>query len=317
MVDPSKTGVFQKLFIESKDRILKFIFFGNYFYGTCIIALSIEASLQQRKGLNDPIYYLLVFSLTTIYYTIPYIRKKVSNTANKRVQWYNQHQKMLMSSQLILSLSVICMSAIWLNKYWNGIGSLSLHSYFLLSIFPLAGIFYYGSRSKALKKFSLRSIGWLKPFVIGFVWAGLATVYPVIFYGIETNSAYIPTTVGAFLFLKNFMFVSMLGIIFDIKDFEDDQLRQLQTIVVMTGLKKTLFLIVIPFSILGLGTFIYYALTHSFHLGKILFNTIPFLLLILTSFSLKKNRSILYYFIIIDGLMMIKAICGIIAITYF
>jgi 4-hydroxybenzoate polyprenyltransferase len=113
------------------------------------------------------------------------------------------------------------------------------------------------------------------------------------------------------------MFVSMLCIIFDIKDYEDDQRQNLKTIVVQTGLLKTIFLIVIPLSVLGLGTFIYYALTHSFHPGKIILNTIPFLLLIGIAYSLKKYKSILYYFIIIDGLLVVKAICGTIAITYF
>ena len=49
-------------------RILEFIFFSNYFYGICAIALSIEASLQQQFPLNGVAYFLLVFGVTVLYY---------------------------------------------------------------------------------------------------------------------------------------------------------------------------------------------------------------------------------------------------------
>ena len=50
----------------SNNAMIRFIFFGNYFYGLCAIALSIEASLQQQYSLNSLLYYAIVFCATIL-----------------------------------------------------------------------------------------------------------------------------------------------------------------------------------------------------------------------------------------------------------
>ncbi len=157
----------------------------------------------------------------------------------------------------------------------------------------------------------------LKPFVIGFIWAGLVTVYPVLFHQAVKGLDYIPTAIGSLLFLKNFMFVTVLCIMFDIKDYAMDYNQQIKTFVVNNGLRKTIFYIIIPLCIIGLGVFLAYGTTHQFSLMKILLNTIPFVLLIIVAYSMHSRRSILYYLGVIDGLMLVKAVCGSIAMIYF
>jgi hypothetical protein len=56
---------------------------------------------------------------------------------------------------------------------------------------------------------SLRNRGWLKPFVIGFVWAGPVTIYPVLFSSIQDGSL-CPWFISFLLFIKNFMYITML-----------------------------------------------------------------------------------------------------------
>jgi hypothetical protein len=65
----------------------------------------------------------------------------------------------------------------------------------------------------------------------------------------------------------------------------------------------------------GLGTFIMYAMLRDFPLLRILINTIPFILLIIVAYSMHRRKSILYYLAIIDGLMLAKAVCGTIGIS--
>lgn len=189
--------------------------------------------------------------------------------------------------------------------------------WFLVIIFPLVAILYYGVENKDLGKYSLRNVGWLKPFIIGFVWAGLATIYPVLYYDIVNGLPYKYTFIGCLLFLKNFMFVSVIGIMFDIKDYAMDHNRELKTFVVKVGLRYTIFFILIPLCILGFGTFLIYGFTHHFSAMKMLLNAIPFILLITVAFSMKQRRPILYYLIIIDGLVLVKAICGSVAMVWF
>ena len=103
---------------------------------------------------------------------------------------------------------------------------------------------------------------------------------------------------------------------FDIKDFAADHNHHLKTFVVTWGLRKTIFYILIPLSIIGLGSFIFYAVSYDFPKFRVLINTIPFVLLIIVAYSLHRRKSILYYLAIIDGLMLVKAVCGILGIIF-
>lgn len=113
------------------------------------------------------------------------------------------------------------------------------------------------------------------------------------------------------------MYITMLCILFDIKDYAMDYNAELKTLVVKLGLRRTIFYFIIPLCVVGLGSFLVYAIARDFSLLKILINIIPFVLIIIVSYSMHHRRSIFYYLIIIDGLMLAKALCGITAMTFF
>jgi hypothetical protein len=297
--------------------LIGFIFFGNYFYGLCAVALSIEASLQQRYPLNSLLYYTIVFCATVLYYTRAYITDVNVTTNNKRTLWYVQFRRWVFFSQILFTIIVVLCAGIFLLKNWQHLKWLSWWDWALIFVFPVTAALYYGINSKKFGRFNLRNSGWLKPFVIGFAWAGLVTVYPVLFYSLDYGLIFEPTLVGLFLFIKNFMFITILCIMFDIKDYAVDYNRQLKTFVVEVGLRKTIFYIIIPLCIIGLVSFISYAILRHFHVLKIGLNIIPFAALIAVAWSMHRRKSILYYLIIIDGLMLVKALCGTIAMLYF
>lgn len=296
------------------NPLTRFIFYGNYFYGLCAVALSIEATLQQQFPLNSFFYFATVFCVTVVYYSRAYIIERSVNTSNERSLWYNRFQKFVIGSQVTLTMFSLAFVLYFLQHDWKKILHVSALEIFLTIIFPLVAILYYGVSGT---RYSLRNIGWLKPFVIGFAWAGPVTFYPVIYYSIHHDLEYHLTIIGCLLFLKNFMFVSVLCIMFDIKDYASDSGFKLNTFVVKVGLRKTIFFIIIPLCILGLGTFVVYGISRGFHPVKILLNVLPFLLLLWTAYSLHTRKSLLYYLIVVDGLMLAKAVCGSIAMIYF
>lgn len=300
------------------NGLVRLLLFGNYFYGICAVGLSIEASLQQHTPLNSIAYYLLVFAATVLYYTHAYIAEPApgaAHSANKRSAWYFRNRQFVTRSQVLLTAAFIVLSVYWINIHWQNILHTNPLHWMLLIVFPAVAALYYGSAAPASSTYNLRNKGWLKPFVIGFVWAGAVTVYPLLFGSIEDNRPYLTDYVNILLFIKNVMYISMLCIMFDIKDYAADHNRLLKTFVVRVGLRKTIFYILIPLSIIGLGTFILYATLHHFPLLRILINAIPFILLIIVAYSMHRRKSILYYLAIIDGLMLVKAICGIIGMT--
>lgn len=293
----------------------RFLFYGNYFYGICAIALSIEASLQQHAALNGPAYYLFVFCATVLYYTHAYIAEPGASSSNLRSQWYYEKRNVIRWTQLALTVLCLCFGCILLRNNWQGIMSLRFFHCLIIAVFPVVAALYYGSASPKASTNNLRNQGWLKPFVIGFVWAGAVTIYPVLFSTIEQHSVYTPDLVSMLLFVKNFMYITMLCVMFDIKDYAADHNHRLKTFVVRFGLRKTIFYILIPLTLIGLGTFILYAVLRDFPLLRILINTLPFILLIIVAYSMHRRKSILYYLAIIDGLMLVKAICGTIGIS--
>lgn len=302
----------------SSNKFIKLFFFGNYFYGVCAVALSIESELQQHYSLNNFLYYLLAFSSTIVYYTNAYILTEVSDDiANIRSMWYARNKTFMRGNQLFFFIVMLFCGGFFLISRWENILSLHLTEWLLIVAFPIVSALYYGIDSRLFGKINLRNIGWLKPFIIGFTWAGLANIYPLIYYCIENGTHYYVTWVGGFLFLKNFMFITILCIMFDIKDYAMDYNAQLKTVVVKLGLRRTIFYFIIPLCIIGLGSFIVYALAQHFSVLKILINTIPFILIITVAYSMYSRRSIFYYLIIIDGLMLVKALCGITAMTFF
>jgi hypothetical protein len=298
------------------DRLVKSFFYGNYFYGLCAVALIMEATVQQQYPLNPIYFYLGIFSATTWFYTLTY-KKQPDVFRNPRGQWYLQNASWVKWSQRLLMLLCLITLFQFLSASGSGVINMSFKQWILVFIFPLIALLYYGFNLEHPGRAGLRNIGWMKPFVIGFTWAGFVTIFPILFYNLSKNEPYQFTLVGCLLSLKNFMFIAMLCIMFDVKDFATDYNQQLKTYVVSNGLRKTIFRVLIPLSLAGLGSFILYGLTRNFSVVKIALNTVPFLLIAWAAYSLRKRQSILYYFTLIDGLMLVKALCGTVAMIYF
>jgi len=287
------------------------IFFGNYFYGICTVALCIEASLQQHYPLNGIEWYIFIFSASMLYYTYAYMGEASAKTTNKRTLWYIHNRKAIKTTKAIFYIITAGATLYILYLYGAAVIAIPAWQWLLIASVPAVALLYYGLPFKGFEKFNLRRTGWLKPFIIGFVWAGTTTIYPLIFCQVETGHPYVFTYISLLLFIKNLMFISVLGIMFDIKDYAADHNRQLKTFVVRIGLRRTLFYIILPLSVLGFVSFAVFATYSHFPLARILFNSIPFMLLLMVGYSMHRRHSIMYYLIIIDGLMLIKAICGI------
>jgi 4-hydroxybenzoate polyprenyltransferase len=299
-------------------RHIRFVFFGNYFYGLCAMALAIEASLQQRYPLNGPLFFILLFAATVLYYTTAYLLTETSADSQvERSAWYARNRTLMWGSQYFFALVLLAGGAWFLFHNLSGFLNRSLAEWLLMVVFPFTSALYYGSSHVRLRHINLRKVGWLKPFIIGFTWGGMVTVYPVLYYAIEHNTPFIPTWIGLFLFIKNFMFVTVLCIMFDIKDYAMDYNTDIKTFVVQFGLRKTIFSIIIPLCTIGLASFLWYAAVNHFHPVKILLNTIPFIAVIAVAYYLHHRRNIFFYLMIIDGLMLLKAVCGSVAMLYF
>lgn len=298
-------------------KIIRFIFLGNYFIGLLAIALSIESNVQLRLPLNSISYYVLLFAITVFYYTYAYIGPLYSKTiSNPRNEFYRKHHRFILASQWFLFVVFVSLGLAILVKNFNAIEHLSPFYWFILFIALFAGVLYYGLLPKSFYKLNLRNTGWLKAFIIGFVWACCANLLSFIVLQIEKGPYHVDAILLLWLFVKNWMFCTVNAIMFDIKDYAHDSNKELKTFVVRYGLRKTIYFILLPLITIGLFSLV--AFTTAKHFGAIttIINLVPFVLLLMIARSMLRPHSIMYYLVIIDGVIFLKALCGIIGMQF-
>jgi 4-hydroxybenzoate polyprenyltransferase len=302
----------QSLFQKVTDSF----FFANIFVAICAVSLCIETSVQHGLALNGIHFYTLIFFGTIYYYTFLYVKGLPPTNMNERVAWYRVKYSVLKKTQIMILIFLVADLLLFIWKYQKAFANLNNQKYGLILLFPLVAATYNFNVLPFPHMRKLRRIGWLKPFIIGFVWSGFVTVYPIIFYQIQVDShAPIFSFPSGWLWLKNLMFISTLCIMFDIKDYEHDKAQGLKTFAVQFGERPTILYIIIPLVTIGMLAFLRFTIQHGFPTLRIAINSIPYILLLTSAFSLlHKKRSIIYYLFVIDGLMIVKALCGVAAV---
>ena len=272
-------------------------------------------AFQLGLPLNETVYYIGLFLAPVIYYTYAY--KSINDStpiANQRTRWFRENNKLVHLSQVGMILLCIGIFSFLIFKHFNEIIRLPLIYYSIGFGVLCVGIFYYGLISKKLFGFNLRNSGWTKAFIIGFVWACCANIFPLIMLRIETGQDFFQTDLWVWLFIKNWLFCTVNAIMFDIKDYPSDSNLYLRTFVVSFGLRRTIYFIIVPLLLAGLISFCFFSLIKQFSIIQFSFNLIPFLLTLAIAFSMLRRHSIFYYLIVIDGVILVKALCGILGV---
>ncbi len=248
-----------------------------------------------------------------MYYTYAYTSLQNNSSTNQRAIWYQKNKKFIYFSQSFFLIGSLFLILFIFFNYTINFSAISKSEFFYLFIFPIVAFLYYGIENKYIKNINLRNIGWLKPITIGFVWSGAVTIYPILFYTLIHQKQFHITMDITLLFAINLFFITALCIMFDIKDYATDSNLSLKTFVVKIGLRKTIYNILVPIIFIGILLQVYYGFYKKMELHNILLNILPFLFATIISFSLQKRKSILFYLIVIDGIMIIKGLCGILS----
>lgn len=295
--------------------IWEWLFYGHFFIALCAVALQLETRIQ--LGL-DPLgigFYALGFGVTFLFYHYPYLRMNTAGYTgtHPRFSWYIRHQKTVQTLCLFIALACLLLTG-WLGMTWgNRLSVIPGMMWAGVALFPLLAVLYYGGWGK-WSGWNLRRIGWLKPFVLGMVWAGMVNVFPLVADALQQDTVPQFSLRAVMLFVKNGMFISMIAILFDIKDYSQDARSRINTLIVRFGLRNTLMGILIPLTTLGLLVMIAFAVAQGFDLLTLVFLMVPFFLLMGAAFSFSRRRSPLYYLVVIDGLLMVKALMGILSV---
>src|SRR3989442_5375506 len=120
---------------------------------------------------------------------------------NKRNKWYYYNKVLIKKTQSILILISVALALFFLIKYHLRVLTIPTLQALGLAVTGFIALSYYGVTIGSVK-INARNTGWLKPFVIGFVWATAVTYIPILWYEVEKNVYYNFTSLNLWFFLK-------------------------------------------------------------------------------------------------------------------
>lgn len=295
-------------------KLIRVFFYGNIYLGICAVALCMETNLLNHISLNIFPFYLLIFFCTIIYYTMIYVRSVGTRNYNERTIWYRSHLSVI---KRILKITIAITLAFFLFLVFRNLPTLLLLSppqFLLIAAFPLAAA-WYTFTPVFFKVKKIRQTGWIKPFIVGLTWAGWVTIYPVVVWQVQRKQPFHSQVLPLFLlWLQNFLFFSINAIIFDIKDYRTDSRLQLNTYPVIFGVRNTFRYIIFPLIFLNLVVFFLFQRQQGFSFLQTSIQMVPYLLLVFIIVKYRQGRRVLYYLAAVDGLVFLKAFCGITSI---
>ncbi len=196
-----------------------------------------------------------------------------------RSQWTLRHKKVMLYSLGISLVAVLFLC----NK-------LSYLSIGIMVGAEIISTLYY------LQPFNLRRHGYIKPFLISFVWVISCSLVPLIENDLLTAHS------GWFL-ASQFVFISVLCMLFDIKDNEADYLSGVNTYANRFGVNTTK---IICCALVVIGFTCFYKFNHE---PDFLIKSIALrLILLATILFTNDNKHSFYFYLWIDGLLILQAI---------
>ncbi|QQL48305.1 UbiA family prenyltransferase [Mucilaginibacter ginkgonis] len=218
--------------------------------------------------------------------------KNPTSSKHYRVRWFYTHYK------LNLVLTVIAFASLFPLFFLVSLGSKLLLMFMtVLSIGYGLPLFKIGD-----KKFGLRQIPGLKPFLITLVWSMSGVLVPVL----EAADQHL-TTINlrdiAILFAKRFLFIAALTIPYDIRDMDDDKAASLKTIPVTLGEKNAYNLCQLLLG--GYLVLLFLFRNNGFNMDFLALALVA----ILTGwliFRSKWDKNELYYFFYMDGVLILQ-----------
>ena len=262
--------------------LFKTLVYANVLISICALAqvFVTYAVFSIPVNYNNTSYLAFVFLSTYLQYNVQrgYLVNQ-TNSHSERSIWLLKHKKTLLISVGLAFITVLFLC-----------NSLSATSITIMVIAELISTLYY------LPPFNIRKHGYLKPFIISIIWVISCAAVPLI----ENN---ILTYHSSLFLIAQFCLISVLCILFDIKDSVSDYKNGVNTYANRFGIIVTKLICLI---ILMAGGFSFYVFTQNSYL---LIAMMAILLITsLTVLISKEKRHSFYFYLWVDGLLILQGV---------
>jgi hypothetical protein len=274
----------------------------NHFYGICIVGLAICSSLYLTDQLPSIIFLTIAYLTTVVYYTNAYFNEPVNEENHDRTAWYQMHQTYLKKRQWFFSTALLILGALFIFEHPT-----ILH----LDLIALLCLLMSAIGSFLYNRTNFKKHGFLKSAFIAFVWTIVGGYLPLYFNKVLGYPSVVTKTLQFVYLLQMFLFIFLLAALFDIKDMKKDLLSEVQTIPIRIGLNNITSRLTLPilisYSLLDMLQARAYHFTLAVWILHVLFY---FLVYFASKLAIQENK-ILRSILLIDGLMILRALVGI------
>ncbi|WP_048922332.1 UbiA prenyltransferase family protein [Rufibacter radiotolerans] len=208
-------------------RILKFILYSNIFLALCATALVWETYLLTNMPISLRLGVIVFFSTFFIYNVDSLLPYKFNQEGGHtpRAAWIQKNRLELIFLSLGSALSVLFL-------YWTAI--FDLNFWFLLHLVVVAGLYSVAIVPEGDRYIPLRDIPLLKVFLIAYVWSAVTVQLPLMEAGRDLFAGE-----NLLIFLRRFLFLFALTLVFDIRDLYKDKQSGTLTFPGKWGVLKT------------------------------------------------------------------------------
>ena len=266
------------------------LLYSSVFISCCAFSLTVETYLLAGLPVSLPMAVfaflatLFTYNLSSVQSVLRYPRQA---TYSQSAYWSQRNRKLLATvgmASIAAAAGVYLYFGLRIN-FW-----LMLHLA-LISIGYTVPIVY---KSKKVKP--LRSVPLLKVFLIAYVWAAVTALFPLMHAGMALGDS-----TALWFFLRRFLFILALALLFDIRDYAYDRTTNTLTFPGWIGVRNT--------KLLSLGLLLLYVLllVNTQH-GAVLWALVSGSVAAAVVVSLSsENKPRVYYALLADGAMLLHA----------
>lgn len=272
------------------ERVAEGLLYSSVFISFCAYSLTIETYLLARIPVSVPVA-TFVFLACLFTYNLSSVQSilrhpKQTSYRNSRV-WSQRHKKLLAGTGIA---SIVAAAVIYFSF------RLKLNLWFLLHLALISIGYTIPIIYKAKVVKPLRSVPLLKVFLIAYVWAAVTVLFPLMDAGMQVWERE-----TLLLFLRRFLFILALALLFDIRDYTYDRTTNTLTFPGWIGVQNT--------RLLSLGLLLLYVLlsinTESGVVLWALIGSATGAAMVITLSSETQPR--IYYVLLADGAMLFHA----------
>jgi len=281
------------------QEIFKTLIFSRIWVALCVLGYTQVTFILFYNDVTLYTYAIMLMFAGYLLYVLPFIYysvKGIKKTYNDRQKWIQNHLLRFYITGAIVTivLAIIAYTHLYIFftmvLFGSGVGLVTI--LYELPLIPYKGRFV-----------ALREWGFLKPIILTFVWwylgaYGIAKGWASDIWGAADNTI---TFEGWVLLAIQFIFMLILCVLFDIRDYHIDAVRKISTWPVKWGIKKTHYVLICMSALSILAVWV---INIAFYIQVA--NTLTFLILILFSSQKIKTNYWWFHDLAVDGMMLIQ-----------